>query len=193
MFENLDDIRADIADRLGSAAKDRRSPMHTPVIATADADARIMVLRAFEPESWTLRFHTDVRSPKCAVIGFGAPVGLVFYDKEARLQIRVHGTGRIESGTPAAFAAWQASTTFARRCYLGEGPGAVSDSPTSGLPEWAEGVRPTEEQIEPARENFALLLVEPDRLDWFHLAHDGHRRAQFHREGAGWKGRWVAP
>ena len=167
--------------------------MHTPVVATADADARVMVLRGFDPHSWTLRFHTDARSPKTSMIGAAAPVGVVFYDRGAKVQIRVRGEGRIETDTPLVEQAWAASTNFARRCYLGEGPGAESSEPTSGLPPEFEGVEPSDEQVLPARANFAILLVELHELDWFHLAHTGHVRAQFSRRGGDWDGRWVAP
>ncbi|NNK46220.1 MAG: flavin-binding protein, partial [Altererythrobacter sp.] len=111
--------------------------MQSPVVATADADARVMVLRAFDSEAWTLRFHTDLRSPKCGVIGDAAPVGVLFYDKPEKVQIRVRGVGRIEHNTPLADQAWSESTNFAKRCYLGDGPGAASDVATSGLPDWA--------------------------------------------------------
>ena len=58
-----------------------------------------------------------------------------------------------------------------------------------------EGIRPSEEQLLPARENFAVLLIEPTSLDWLYLAHDGHRRAQFARAmpGQDWQGTWVIP
>lgn len=193
MFETLDDVRADIALRLKRAASERTSPMHTAVVATTDADARVMVLRAYDEASGTIRFHTDARAPKVGVIGSGAPVGLLFYDRDAKVQIRVRGHGWIESDTPLADAAWEESTNYARRCYLGEGPGAVSEVPTSGLPDWAEGIQPSDEQVAPARENFAVLLVEPHSLDWFHLAHSGHMRAQFDRVGEGWEGHWASP
>ena len=193
MFDSFETILGDIVRRLSEGASDRKSLMHTPVIATADADARVMVLRACDPDTWTLRLHTDARSPKCAAIGQGAPVGALFYDQPAKVQIRVRGTGRIETDTPLADAGWAESTNFAKRCYLGEGPGATSDVPTSGLPEWAEGIQPTDEQITPARENFAILLIELEQLDWFYLANSGHIRAQFSRYGDEWEGRWVAP
>lgn len=193
MLERLDQIHTDIAQRLARAARDRKCPMHTPVVATADADARVMVLRAFDSSAWTLRFHTDARSPKCAAIGSGAPVGVVLYDPPGKLQIRARGIGRIETDTPLVAQAWEESTHFARRCYLGDGPGAISDAPTSGLPAEVEGIEPDELQLLPARANFAVLLVELDSLDWFHLAHTGHMRAQFSRMGDGWEGRWVAP
>lgn len=194
MFETLHDVRADMAQRLAQAARNRKCPMHTPVVATRDADARVMVLRAFDAAAWTLRFHTDVRSPKCAAIGSAAPVGVVLYDPPGKIQIRARGIGRIETDTPLVAQAWEESTNFARRCYLGEGPGAMSDAPTSGLPAEVEGIEPDELQLVPARANFAVLLVELHSLDWFHLAHTGHVRAQFSRgEGGEWDGRWVAP
>jgi len=189
MHETLDQIREDAARRLARAASDRRSAMHTPVVATADADTRVMVLRAFEP--WSLRFHTDSRAPKVAVIENDSRVGVLFYDRDEKIQLRLRGTARIERDGPTAQAAWEAGDNFARRCYLGDGPGSVSDAASSGLPDAFEGTRPTDAQLVPARANFAVLLIEIEHLDWFHLAHDGHRRAQF--DLATGAARWVTP
>lgn len=189
MFDSFDAIRADIDERLSRAVRDRHSPMHTPVVATADGDVRIMVLRDYQPGARVLRFHTDARAPKVALIGAGGAVGVLFYDQAAKVQIRCRGTGRIERVGPVADAAWHASTRFARRCYLGAGPGAVSEGPTSGLPAAVEGTEPDEAQLVPARENFAVLLVTVYRFDWFYLAHSGHRRAVL--DGDRWQ--WVSP
>ena len=193
MFDSFDDIRADIAKRLGNAAADRRGPMHVPVVVTSDVDARTMVLREFDGEAWTLRFHTDARAPKVAAIEADPRMAVLFYDKAEKVQIRVRGTGQVLTDTPAVDAAWAESTNFARRCYLGEGPGAPSDEPTSGLPEAFEGVEPTDEQVAPARANFAIVRVELTELDWFYLANSGHVRAAFTRAGGEWQGRWIAP
>ena len=193
MIDSFEAVLADVSDRLGAAAKSRKLPMQSPVVATADADARIMILRAFDANAWSLRFHTDLRAPKCKIIGSGAPVGVLFYDKPEKVQIRARGIGRIETDTPLADEAWAQSTNFARRCYLGEGPGGASDKPSSGLPAEFEGVEPTEEQVLPARANFAVLVIELKELDWFYLAHTGHLRAQLDRGERGWEGRWVTP
>ncbi|WP_284124880.1 PNPOx family protein [Parerythrobacter aestuarii] len=187
--QSLEDIRRDIQQRLTRATNDRKSPMHTPVVATADADLRVMVLRAFDADSMTLRFHTDIRAPKAQLIGSGSPVGVLFYDKGAKIQVRTRGRGRIEQNGPVVDAAWAQNTNFARRCYLGDGPGAASDTATSGLPSGLEGVQPSDEQVLPARENFAVLLVQVEHCDWLYLAHTGHMRAQFDGQDA----RWVAP
>ncbi len=194
MFETLDQIAEDIRKSLTEAASNRRSPMHTPVVGTADADVRVMVLRAFDAKSWTCRLHTDARSPKCAVIGEGAPVGLLFHCSDTKIQIRAKGTGRIEREGPVADAAWADATNFAKRCYLAQGgPGTVSEEPTSGLPAEVEGVKPDDEQLLPARANFAVLLVELHELDWLWLGHEGHRRARFEGGPGDWAGNWVVP
>ncbi|MEW4448361.1 flavin-binding protein [Qipengyuania sp. JC766] len=195
MYATLDEIRQDVMRRLGNAANDRRSAMHAPVVATTDASVRVMVLREFNSSVWMLRFHTDSRAPKARFIGTeGDRTGVLFYDRKAKIQIRAQGIGRVECEGERADRAWEEATNFARRCYLGEGPGAVSEEATSGLPAEFEGVEPTAEQVAPARRNFAVLLVALDHLDWLYLAHDGHRRAQFDRSGMGeWEGRWVAP
>lgn len=195
MFEHLDDVRQDCTNRLIRAARDRKSPMHTPVIVTGDVDARVMVLRAFCAQRWTLRLHTDARAPKAQIIAADPRVAVLFYDKGAKIQIRLRGAGQILTEGPEVDAAWAAGTNFARRCYLGEGPGASSEGPTSGLPPEFEGVEPDDAQLVPARANFALLRITITWVDWLYLAHTGHARAQFTRaeDGAEWAGRWVSP
>ncbi len=195
MFETLEDALADCRNSLIRAPRDRRSPMHTPVVVTGDVDARVMVLRAFDSDAWRLRFHTDTRAPKAQVITADPRAALLFYDKGSKVQIRVRGTAEIVAQGAEVDAAWAASTNFARRCYLGEGPGATSDVPTSGLPPEFEGTEPDDAQLVPARENFALLRISLTSMDWLYLAHTGHVRAQFMRgDGASaWEGRWVSP
>jgi hypothetical protein len=195
MLATLDDALIDAVARLQRAARDRRAPMHVPVVGTADGDLRMMVLRDCADAATLLRFHTDARSPKALAIGSGAPASVLAFDPEAKVQIRLRGTGRIESAGPIADAAWAEASEYARRCYLAEAaPGTPVREPTSGLPAAVEGVRPDEAQLAPARANFAVLLVAPQQLDWLYLAHDGHRRAQFSLNAGGeWQGTWVVP
>ncbi len=122
-------------------------------------------------------------------------MAVLFYDRSAKVQIRVRGIGEVLREGPLVEAAWQESDNFARRCYLGEGPGALADAPTSGLPSEFEGIEPSDEQIIPARPNFAIVRVELRELDWFYLAHTGHIRAQFERgeSAQDWRGIWAAP
>lgn len=178
-----DDVVQDIKSRLVEAASSRKSAMHTMVVGTADGEMRVMVLRDFDPAGHILRFHTDARSPKVSAIQADAQLHVLAFDPEAKVQIRMRGAGRVEQAGPIADAAWNEATTFARRCYLAEAaPSSESDKQVSGLPDWAEGVNPTEEQVAPARANFAALLIDVTEFDWLFLDNDGHRRARVTRQ-----------
>lgn len=193
MFDTLEDVLADCRNRMIRAPRDRKAPMHAPVVVTSDVDARVMVVRAFDSAAWQLRLHTDSRAPKAQVIAEDPRMAVLFYDKGAKVQIRARGVGEILREGAEVDAAWASSTNFARRCYLGKGPGALSESATSGLPPEFEGVEPDDAQVAPARANFALLRITLARFDWLYLAHTGHVRAQFDRAGDGWQGCWVSP
>ncbi len=198
--DDLDSVLADVWQRLGRAAKDRRAAMHTPVVATITRaglpSQRVMVLRSFDRASATLRFHTDSRAAKAEQVGSGSPVSILGYDAGAKRQFRLSGTARIETDTPAADQAWTESTLFARRCYLADpAPGTVSDQPVSGLAPDIEGRKPEDDdEVAPGRANFALLMAEIDTIEFLHLAHTGHRRAMFVRSAEGlWQGEWLVP
>lgn len=201
MASNLDPgrlaaILAQSWQMLARGGADRRSPLHTPVVASVDANglpsARVMVLRKADVGAGTLRFHTDARSPKVAELD-GQPVAVLGYHPGENVQLRLAGTALVAVDGPEVEAIWQHATLFARRCYLAEqAPGTPLPGPGSGLPAWAEGIEPTVDQIVPARANFALLWVQVTVIDWLHLAHDGHRRAVF-RAADGWRGEWLAP
>lgn len=192
----LDEVLADAERRLAKAARDRTSAMHTPVVGTADGDLRMMVLREATADLAVLRFHTDLRSPKAALIGSGAPVSVLAYDPEARVQLRMRGIGRIECDGLVADAAWARATPSSRRCYLAEtGPGGALDAAGSAIPEAFSRRNPTVDETLPGRSHFAVLLVEVRSLDWLRLDHLGGIRARFARADAGapWQGGWVAP
>ena len=190
---------ADVIDSawrlLGRGSADRRSSLHTPVVASAGdgvPDARVMVLRAADRASATLRFHTDARSPKCAMLD-GAAVAVLGYHPGEAVQLRLRGRARVVRTGADVDRIWAQSTPFARRCYLvANAPGTVLAAPGSGLPAGVEGRAPEEAELVAARENFALVMVDVMEIDWLHLAQGGHRRAVF---GAadGWCGGWVVP
>ena len=197
----LDELEAVLESGWGlleAGASNRRAMMHTPVVASLNhlghPDQRVMVLRSVSRSERMLRFHTDVRSPKIAQIADGAAVHVLAYEAEARVQLRMGGHAWIVADGAEADAAWQESTLFARRCYLGlEGPGSASAVPTSGLPKAIEGRKPSEDQVAPGRKNFALLKVRIDCMDWFNLAQTGHRRALIEWEHGVPYGRWLVP
>ena len=181
---------------LTRGAADRRSPIHTPVVASVTSagapDARVMVLRAADRATATLRFHTDARSPKCDDMD-GRAVSVLGYHPGEAVQLRLTGIARVVRKGDRVDQIWTTSTPFARRCYLVENaPGTPLSGPASGLPAWVEGRQPEVADLVPARANFALVMVEITMIDWLHLAQTGHRRAVFAAQD-GWTGQWVVP
>ena len=197
----MDTLLADALDTgwrlLVRGGADRRSPMHTPVVASIDAqghpDARVMVLRAADRALARLRFHTDARSPKCAQL-HGRAVSVLAYHPGEAIQLRVGGTARVVTQGDEIERIWTASTPFARRCYLVESPpGTPLAAPASGLPDWVEGRKPEVAELVPARANFALVMIDIAMIDFLHLAQSGHRRVLFQRDGDDWRGEWRVP
>ncbi|MEY4851429.1 MAG: hypothetical protein RLZZ331_2433, partial [Pseudomonadota bacterium] len=92
---------------------DRKSPVHTPVIASVDEHglphARVMVLRKADPAAATLRLHTDARSPKVAQLN-GMPVAVLAYLPAEQVQLRITGTARILTDDEVVEDIWNQST-----------------------------------------------------------------------------------
>lgn len=199
-FDALATAEARLWQALGRAAKDRRSPWHTPVLATVAADgapqARVLVLRQVERDARLLRLHSDARTPKVAQIRAEPRVSLLLYDPGARLQLRIAGLARADHDGAVADRAWADANLFARRCYTAPvAPGALADGPTSGLPAELEKREPTAEESLAGRRNFATILLVAHRLEFLHLAVTGHRRGAFDwdEQTKQWIGQWLVP
>lgn len=197
MDNQQSEILGQIWQLLVRGGADRRSPLHTPVVTSVSTDgapdARVMVLRKADPSRALLRFHTDARSPKCLALN-GQRVAILGYHPAEKIQLRIFGLATIEVEGAEVDAAWAASSLFARRCYLAEQPPGTSlEAPGSGLPAEIEGEQPTEQQVAPARPNFALLHVHIKKIDWLYLTNSGHRRARFELNDNAWAAEWTAP
>jgi len=201
-YDDLDAALDEAWRRLARGAADRRSSLHTPMIATVAPDGapevRTVVLRGADPATGVLRCHTDARSAKVAAIGAEPRVQLAFYDPRAKIQIRASGLAAVHRTDDRAGEAWRATGLHSRRCYLADpAPGTPIDGPGSGLPDHLATAAPEETESEAGRANFAVVTVRVAALDWLYLAARGHRRARFERAaeeaGTGWKGQWLVP
>ncbi len=194
----LDEVLTAAWQMIVRGKADRRSAFHTPTVATMGRCGlprqRVMVLRAVDPKSGALRFHTDIRSGKVDDIGDGAPVSVLVYDAKAKVQVRLGGTAVIEPHSEVAAQAWINTSPSSRRAYLvNPGPGTRVDQPMSGLPPEIETYVPSLEASEAGRAAFAVMIVTLNQIEWLSLAASGHRRALFERSGSIWAGQWLIP
>lgn len=194
-YDHLDGSLQQAWALLVRGSVDRRSPFHTPVVATTGADgapaARTVVLRSADPEHWTLAFHTDARSRKFAELEREARVSLVGYDPGSKVQLRCQGTATRHSGEANAAVAWGRSRDQSKACYRqAAAPGTPLGDPR------AIGPPLDDEAADPAAgfQNFVQVVVAVREIEWLYLAHAGHRRARFTRLPDGSVDRcWLAP
>ncbi|MFH5803184.1 pyridoxamine 5'-phosphate oxidase family protein [Alienimonas sp. DA493] len=211
--DDLDRILTDLWERLSDAAARSRPAFHIPVLATIrqgphglEPSARKVVLRHARrgPDLHTGRdggsdgggvigCHTDALGPKVAEVRANPRVAWTFYDPRAKLQVRASGTAEVQTDGTMVDAAWAATKPSARRCYLAPHvPGLPTAAPEPNLPAAVRKRNPTPAESEPGRAQFAVLRTAVDTLDWLHLHHAGHRRAQFHWGDGEWRGTWAA-
>ncbi len=176
---------------LVSAAKDRSSPMHTPVLATSGpdgaAEARTVVLRHVCEEQNSIRFHTDRRSSKVVQLNHDPRCSVLAYDPEARMQLRLRGSASLHHDDDIANAAWSGSQASSLACY------AQPVAAATILTDPQDAAIESAPDLEFARGNFCAVVIALDRIEWVYLHHAGHRRALWHRDGQDWAGAWLAP
>lgn len=192
-YNNLDGSLAHAWAMIGRGVVDRRSAFHTPVVATVDETGapsqRVMVLRAADGGSRTLRLHTDLRSAKLAHIEQQPRISVVFYDANAKLQLRLGAQARIHAQDSISDQAWLNSRPQSRLCYeQSVAPGAPVAAPLPELPVDARAAR-----ADDGRLNFAVLIIVVDTVEWLYLAIEGHRRARWVWKDEQWQGTWLAP
>ncbi|WP_193180292.1 pyridoxamine 5'-phosphate oxidase family protein [Nisaea sediminum] len=172
---------------LSDALTERDAACRYPVLATADAEgganARILILRAFDAECWRVTLHTDRRSAKVCEIGASKAASLVFYDHGAALQIRMRGTAAIIRDEKALANAWRDLPEGNKPNYRSAGPPGAFVESTDAAP-----ARPGETD---GYENFAMIRLAPDSVDVLQLSPQGNRRYRF--DPVTGQGSWLVP
>ena len=160
---------------LVNGARDRRSPFHTPAMATSGLsgtpELRTVVLRdASASEKW-LRFNTDNRSLKIKEILTNNKGAMHFYDADAKIQLRVACSYRLASEQELD-ALWSKTPDMSRECYqVTTAPGATVEGPLD--------VSFDAETSMDGKPHFQPVFAQIKTIEWLYLAAAGHRRARF--------------
>ncbi|MFE0754568.1 pyridoxamine 5'-phosphate oxidase family protein [Inquilinus sp. NPDC058860] len=188
-----DDLAAALADaweRLRRATGVRRRTLGRVGFATIDARGRpalrTVVLRAVDPAGRRLEFHTDVRSVKVAEIGADPAASLLLYDPGEEVQVRAEGRAELLPPGPELDDAWTATPGPVRAAYRMPGPPGVPIADPALPP-------PSTGWTEEGRENFAVIVLAVDRIDWVRLVPGADRRALFDWTGGALQASWLIP
>ena len=177
---------------------DRDHPFHLPVFATISVGkpvVRVVTLRRFwRKNPRGLAFHAHLGSPKIREIEANSNISWVFYHPQERFQIRIAGIAFIHEADELADEQWQATELFSRRCYIGEAPSQITAKPSTGLPAELIVRKPTAEESEQGRKNFAVISSTIDSIDCMELGVKGHRRSLFiWNEKGELETKWLTP
>lgn len=181
-LSSLDTVLAQAWSLLVRAAGHSDSGMSYPVLATRGLDdlpnARTVLLWRTDAARRTLYFHTDMRSPKCAELQRTPWALLVFYDRAAETQLRLHAHIGLHCDDELTRAAWEDLPVATRQVFAtAQPPGYAANGPVTGPA--AAALQRDGEADRAAYRNFVLLEAKVAHLDWLHVARAGHRRAAF--------------
>ena len=194
-YEDFSEIKKKIWLMLNDAVKNRSSQFRIPtfICGTADKiDGRIVVLRKSDQSNNLVQFHSDIRSDKIEILKKNPKASFLFYDKELKIQVRLKVEAIINHNNDITKQSWEKTQHISRKCYLVDnGPGTISDEPTSGLKPELDNFDYTKEQSEEGYKNFTVIKCKIKSIEWFYLAAKGHRRAKFDLKTN--KNAWLVP
>ena len=182
-YEDFTEIKRKIWSMLTNAVKDRSSPFRIPVFICgnrSDFDGRIVVLRKSDEAKNLVQYHSDIRSDKIAKLKENKNAAMLFYDKEEKIQVRLRVECIVNHENDITKQSWLKTGHMSRKCYLVDnGPGTLSNTPTSGLKPELDNFEFTMEQSEEGYKNFTVIQCKIKSMEWLFLAAKGHRRARF--------------
>ena len=180
-YENSSEIKKKIWSLLTNAVKDRSSEFRTPVFICGngkDLDGRVVVLRKADQKNNIIQYHSDIRSSKIDKIKKNPSCSILFYGKEEKIQLRIKATCEVNYNNEVSRESWKNTGHISRKCYLvTNGPGTLSDKPTSGLNNKFDSFDFTKEESEAGYKNFCVIRCRIKSIEWLYLAAKGHRRA----------------
>ncbi len=187
-MQTLDEVLADAFRRLARGVADRRSPFRSPALATIGPDGRpqvrTVVLRGFNAAARSVTVHSDLRAAKIGALRANPSAALHVWDDGAQVQVRIDGTATVSANDDLARAEWARLHEGSRAAYT------LQPVPATPIEDPADI---SHVDATAAFAQFAVLQIRLDRLEWLHLAHEGHRRASFTWHGDALDREWLVP
>ena len=195
MEAKLDDILAQSWEKLQQAKQGKAGSRYVTVCNFAEGypNAYTVVLRDALPANNQIIFHTDVRSEKVDEIKSNPNVTAVYYDDVDHMQIIMKAGAVIHHQDDIAKQHWQQSGCKSRRNYL------TQQAPSSHLNEESSGLeylgdRKFDDSDPVGYENFAVVVLDVNSLEYLQLNKEGNRRTRFKADQRNtWMGEWVTP
>lgn len=181
--------------KLSHAANDPSQSLRLMTVATVDNQGkpsnRTLVLRGADRASGLIWFHTDRRSPKIQHLKAQPHVSALAYDQNDCVQIRLDGPATLHQNDALAQRHWEQASLAVRYAYaLPQGPG----KPVQHADPKFQSMHSAQQHghVEEGRQNFVVIQVQVEMIDWLQVASTGQRRALL-RVDTGWKAQPLTP
>jgi hypothetical protein len=179
----LEAVENQIWRKLDRAAVDAKSQWQRLLFSTLDGSgfptSRTVVLRAVDQDAAALIIHTDRRSRKVAELTENPKCSMTFYDRKSEEQLRISAVSEFADEKTCRMW-WDQIGEQGRRMYRVEG------GPGESIPQWYHYEHSGE-----GADNFAVIVLKIQRMDWVKLDREGHKRARFEIEPA--SAVWLVP
>jgi pyridoxine/pyridoxamine 5'-phosphate oxidase len=154
-------------------------------------DARLLILRGASERHQCVWFHADCRSRKIGQIRRCTNVCIVNWDRRDGVALRLRGAVTVRLDDEVADQHWAQVEIAARHAYgLALPPGAPINERD---PRFERAIRDIDHDHEiRGRENFAVLEVRLEVIEWMQVTDDADRRAIMRRDRA-WEVEALAP
>ncbi len=183
-MERTDQIFKNLQEELKKGSTQKSHPFRYFTLGTVglerSARQRTVVLRKVS-EELQLSFYTDFRSKKIIHIKENNKVGLLFYDPERLLQLKIEGLATIIKGKAIEETYSNGVPERARKDYTTAlAPGTPLEDPK--VIEYLK------------KENhFCVVEVTPYRIEYLKLQQPEHLRIRFSKRQELWSGEFLVP
>ena len=147
------------------------------ISAKGTPEIRHLICRHSDAEQRSLCFWTDIRSPKIESIRNNDAIAVSIYNDQQKVQISGTGPVRVHHKDQVTLAAWGQATAYSKSAYMRIASGHKIDTRLSGN-RMADSVI-NADTTEPGYENFVVMILQLDDLDYLHLDRQGNSRAHF--------------
>ncbi len=186
-------MKASSFDLIQKATLDPGHPAHFAVLSTlnqATPEARLVVLRRWEPEIPLMETHTDIRSSKWKELINNHLHSLHLWFPEEKIQMRLRCQSSLHTGDAFSSEIWEALTPSNKLNYLQE------KQPGSPLAE-RKATRFSFEDLSKneasAKKHFGVIRSKILEMDWLLLHPEGQLRGLFQFAGNEVKSQWLVP
>ena len=181
--------------KLSHAANDPAQLLRLMAVATVTPDGqpsnRTLVLRGVDRTSGVAWFHTDRRAPKLHHLKQRPYLSALGYDEHDHVQIRLDGTVTLHHDDRLAERHWEQVSMAVRHAYgLEHAPGEPLQLPDPR----SQAMQHEQElgQSDRGRQNFVVIQVQIETIDWLQIGATDQIRAILRAHGD-WKAEPVTP